>query len=287
MSCRRLCQLVFGSCLLVALVGCASLANRASERLAGNLSGAILNQDDPETVREGLPSYLLLLDGMIEGAPDSPGLLLSAARLYGAYAGSFVSDPVRSKRLATRALGYARRGVCARKLSLCGSHEGPFERFEAALATTRADDIDAMHALGAAWATWVQAHRDDWDAIADLPRIEALFERVVAMDAGHANGEPYMYLGVLHCLRPESLGGRPVLGSERFDTARAMAGGRNLMASVLYAEHCARLLFDRDLHDALLREVLDADPRAAGLTLSNTLAQQRAEILLRDGDDYF
>lgn len=272
---------------LTALGGCASLANRAGERMAGNLTRAVLDQDDPATVRDGLPAYLLLLDGLIEGSPDSPAMLLAGARLYSAYAGSFVAESERAKRLSSRGLDYARRGACARRLSLCGSESGDFESFERALAGLRPEHAGALHALGSAWATWIQAHREDWNAIADLPRVEALFERLLELDPGHAGGEPYMYLGVLHCLRPEALGGRPQLGRERFERAIALSEGRNLMARVLMAEHYARLVFERDLHDAWLAEALAADPRAPGHTLGNVLAQQRARALLDSADDYF
>ena len=39
--------------------------------------------------------------------------------------------------------------------------------------------------------------------------------------------------------------------------------------------------------DRLLQEVLAADPRAPGLTLGNTLAQEQARQLLDGADDYF
>ncbi len=273
--------------LLLLLGGCAALAERAGERLAADLGRAVLNQDDPDTVRDGLPAYLLLQDGLIEGSPESPGLLLAGARLYASYAGSFVAPPERAQRLSLRALDYARRGVCARALALCGKTEGRFELFEAALAEVTARDADALHALGSAWATWVQVHRDEWGAIAELPKIEALFRHLLAIDPLHAGGEPHMVLGVLYCLRPESLGGRPQLGREHFERAIAMGEGGNLMAKVLFAEHYGRLLFERELHDRLLGEVLAADPRVPGRTLANTLAQTRARALLASGDDYF
>lgn len=271
----------------LALGGCASLANRATERVAGNLSSAMLNQDDPATVREGLPAYLLLLDGLIEGSPESAGLLLSGARLNSAFAGGFVTDKLRAQRLSRRAMNYAKRAVCARGLALCDHIEGGFEPFQLALQQTTPDDVADLHILGSTWTTWVQAHRDDWNAIADLPKIEALFEHLVSLDEAHAGGEAHMFLGVLYCLRPESLGGRPQLGRQQFERATAISGGRNLMAATLYAEYFARLVFDRELHDRLLQEVVAAEPRAHGLTLSNTLAQQRAAELLASADDYF
>jgi hypothetical protein len=47
------------------------------------------------------------------------------------------------------------------------------------------------------------------------------------------------------------------------------------------------LVFDRELYDRLCREVIDADPVAPGLTLANTLAQEKAKTLLADSEDYF
>ena len=55
----------------------------------------------------------------------------------------------------------------------------------------------------------------------------------------------------------------------------------------MYADQYARLLFERKLHDELLLEVLDADAKAPGLTLMNTVAKERARRLLDTADDYF
>ena len=59
------------------------------------------------------------------------------------------------------------------------------------------------------------------------------------------------------------------------------------MTRVVYAEQYARLVFDRELHDRLLQEVIDADPDVPGMTLTNLMAQERARELLADSNDYF
>jgi len=46
-------------------------------------------------------------------------------------------------------------------------------------------------------------------------------------------------------------------------------------------------VFNQELHDKLLNDVLAADPKAPGLTLVNTLAQDRARALLVSGKEYF
>ena len=127
----------------------------------------------------------------------------------------------------------------------------------------------------------------DWDAIADLPRVEAMLERVVALDEGYDRGQAHLYLGVMRTLLPPALGGRPREGRAHFERAIALSKGRNLMAKVEFARRYARLVFDQAMHDRLLREVLEADPREPGLTLSNTLARQQARQLLATSEDYF
>ena len=61
------------------------------------------------TVRDGLPAYLLLLDGLIEGDPGNAALLRAAAGMYGSYAGSFVAEPARAGILAQRARDVRKR----------------------------------------------------------------------------------------------------------------------------------------------------------------------------------
>lgn len=279
------CALVFA--LLFTLGACASIVGRATSGLSRSLGDGVLNQDDPETVADGLPAYLLLLDGLIEGDAENADLLLSGARLYGAYAGGFVSDAQRRARLAQRSLAYARRATCVLDRAMCQALDGEFDAFEAALARCDAADAELLHGLGSAWTGLIEAQSDDLDRIAELPRVEALFRRLVALAPDHDGGSAYMYLGVLSSLRPASLGGNPDAGRDAFEQAIARSGGRNQMARVLYAQYYARLVFDQALHDRLLNEAIAADPHAPGLTLLNVLAQRRAKLLLESGKDYF
>ncbi len=273
--------------MLLTLAGCAALMRPATSRFAQNLSTAILDQNDPPTVREGAPAYLLAVDGLIEGDPDDTGLLLTGAQLYGAYASAFVEDEARGRRLWDRALGYGRRALCNEGLAACEAVGRPFDEFKASLASVDAGKVPALYGFGAAWAGWVQAYSDDWGAIAEIPKIEALMQRVVELDESFERGGAHLYLGVLLTQRPARLGGQPERAREHFERALALSQGRNLMAKVLYARHYARLVFDRSLHDRLLREVVEADPEAPGLTLSNTVAQEQARRDLAAADEYF
>lgn len=270
------------------LVGaCGSIMRKATHQFADNLTNAILNEDDPATVRDGVPAYLLLIDGMIDGDPKNADLLLAGAKLYGAYAGGFVGDAKRAQRLADRAYGYARRALCLRETDLCSALDKPFDAFAKSLNDADSDDIATLYGFAAAWAGRIQVNSGDWNAIADLPKLQALLLRLAGIDPHYDNGGVYLYLGVVNSIRPASLGGKPEQGKAYFEKALQLSDGRNQMVRVLYAQFYARLVFDKALHDKLLHEVLAADPTAPRLTLINMLAKHKAKALLASGKDYF
>ena len=273
--------------LLVALAGCAAIASSATSGLTDSVSSAILNQTDVATVRDGAPAYLLLIDGLIDADPDNQDLLLAGASLYATYASAFVEDDARARRLTDRSRGYGRRALCSRRRDLCSRIDEPFREFEPVLGELRPSDVPALYGFAVSWAGWVQANSDDWGAVAEVPKIEASLQRVVELDPGYEDGSAYLYLGVLATLLPPALGGQPEIGRQHFERAIELSRGRNLMAKVLFAQSYAMLVFDRELHDELLNQVLAADPVARDLTLSNTIAQEQARELLQTADDYF
>ncbi|MEO5627123.1 MAG: TRAP transporter TatT component family protein, partial [Dokdonella sp.] len=258
---------ILSACIAaLGLSGCAGVVNRATQSLADNLSAGILDQDDLATAREGVPAWLVLVDGLIQGSPQNANLLIAGSRLYDSYANAFVDDPQRAKRLTARSLGYARRATCVNIPLLCAQLDAPFESFQAEVAKVSVNNTATLYQLASSWAGNLQSNRDDWKAIANLPKIQLLVERVVALDSGYSKGEPYMILGVLATLRPTSLGGKPEEGRADFEKALAMSNGNNQMVRVLYAEHYARLVFNQELHDKLLNEAIAADPHSPGLT---------------------
>ena len=89
----------------------------------------------------------------------------------------------------------------------------------------------------------------------------------------------------LRTLLPASMGGNPEQGKQHFELAIRYSEEKDLMAKVAYAERYARLVYDQQLHDRLLHEVLAADTEHPGLTLSNVLAQQQAALMMND--EYF
>jgi len=255
--------------------------------MMSHLSKSILNNDDLSLVEQGAPAYLLMIDSLISKDPENKKMLATAAMLYAAYADVFVDDPQRAKKMSAKALGYAKKAVCLSQKNACNLQSMQFEDFEKALLTLEKDDLDALFSLGNAWGGWIMANKSDYNAIADLSRIEAIMKRVIELDETFKEGAPFLYLGSLSSFLPPALGGRPQEGKKYFDKAIHLSNGKDLMVKVVYAELYARTVFDRELHDTLLNEVISADPYVDGHTLINTWAQKKARNLLNDADDYF
>lgn len=273
--------------VIVMLGGCASLMSSAATGLADNLSSAILNQDDPETVRAGAPSYLLLLDSFVEGNPDDPDILAAAATLYATYGAVFADEEVRASRLTTRARRYALKAMCESYSSACGWPDANYDEFVASLDGIGPRDAEYLYTYGFASLAFLRAHSSDWNSLAELPQIEALFNHYLNISGDTVNGSVYTYMGILLTLRPPALGGKPEEAREYFERAIAVTDGKDLGAKVEFARGYARLLYERELHDQLLNEVVAADPYEDGYTLGNVLAQQDAMLLLAEADDYF
>ncbi len=273
--------------VLILNVGCASMMSSAASGFADNLSAAVLNQDDPETVRDGAPAYLLLLDSFLEGNPEDPALLSAAANLYATYGSVFAEDAERAARLTGRAHGYSTTAICKTYKPSCSWTGMPFEEYEATLDGLGERHADVVFSHGLASLAYIRTHSSDYTAIAMLPYSQALLERYLEINDGSDDGAIHTYLGILNTLLPPSLGGEPEKGRAHFERAIELSGGRDLGAKVEFAEGYARLLYERELHDSLLNEVLAADPVEPGYTLPNVLAQQRAEELVASADDYF
>jgi hypothetical protein len=257
------------------------------DSLPDSFNKAVLDNDDPDTVAAAIPSYLVTLDALARNYPNNADVKLAAAQLNSAYSTAFVHDSDRAHRLTAKALDYAFAALCERQKALCDPRQPDLDGFKAWLDKMDTDDVPLLFAVGSTWASWIQTRSGDFNAIADLPRVKALMERVTLLKDDYQDGSAYLYLGVMATLLTPALGGHPEEGKVNFEKALTLSQGRNLMVKVYYAKNYARSVFNRDLHDRLLNEVLAADPHASGWTLSNVLAQQQAKELLKSADDYF
>jgi tetratricopeptide (TPR) repeat protein len=265
------------------LSGCSSFIGG---KAADTLAAAILNQDDPELVASGVPAYLLLIDGLISQSPDNPALLSAGAQVFALYGSRFAAAQ-RAPAFTAKARRYGERAICLVHEPACQWAAADYTQFVAALEGVRDKDIDALYSYAVGWLSHLDATSEDWTAVAELPRVQAALERALAIDDTYESGAVHAYLGILNSLRPPALGGQPDRAREHFERALELTAGRDLSIKVEYARRYARLVFDQELHDRLLTEVMGAPVEAPRYTLFNVLAKQEAQGLLATSKEYF
>ena len=57
----------------------------ATASLLEDVARSAYRQSDLRLIREGMPAYLMLIDGMVEAVPDNERLLITAAQAYASF----------------------------------------------------------------------------------------------------------------------------------------------------------------------------------------------------------
>ena len=276
--------------LLVFSQGCAALRPNRVAAVAftvEDVARAASKGSNLTLVREGTPAYLMLLDGLIENYPDNQKLLVAGSQAYSSYASLKEEDPEEASVLYRQAMLYGFRAL---------SHRGDFQKavsgnldaFTEFLQRYTKEDVPALFYTASSWASWINANLNSVEAMAELPMMEATMNRVLELDDTFYYGSPHLFMGVYLAARPAAVGGNLPKAKEHFDRALALGEGKFLMTKVLFAQYYATGVKDRALFEETLKEVLAAPADTVPeLTLTNTLAKEKAKRLLDKTEEYF
>jgi tetratricopeptide (TPR) repeat protein len=278
--------------MTVSLTGCGKIIIYSARPLLDDINRSFMRQQDVELAGQGTPTFLLFLDGLIEHSPEDKTLLLSGAKAYSSYTAAFVGDtnPERNRILAEKARGYAFRAFSLHNRKFAKAKDAPHSQFITYLPSFGEKDIPYLFYVATCWAGWIQANSESWDAIADLPKVQSLFERAIELDEDFYYGASHTFMGVLLTIHPPSLGGRPEQARKHFERALELGQGRFLPTYVLYAKHYAKLVYEEKLFFGLLDSVIDSPvDEVSELTLVNRLAQREAVDLIETArrEEYF
>jgi hypothetical protein len=277
--------------LIALLTACATgktMTVAATASLLEDVANASYKQSDLVLIRRGMPSYLMLIDGMVEALPDNKRLLISAAQLYASYASAFIQDEdqIYATALYARARDYALRAL--EQNGFKNPATRPFDDFEIGLYDLGKNDVPYIFWAASCWGSWISLNRGSMEAMAELPRVELLMKRVLELDEAFYYGGAHIFMGVLDASKPRVAGGDLDRARDHFLKAIELGDGKFLMARIYYADSYAKKAFDRELFISILEKVLatpaDITPE---LTLLNTVAHTKAKEMLNQVDEYF
>ena len=103
-----------------------------------------------------------------------------------------------------------------------------------------ARQADVLYTYGFASLAFLRAHSSDWNSLAELPQMEALFNHYMAISGDAANSAVFTYMGILLTLRPPALGGEqhfrpgPLPEGDNLEHRGAVAGDNQRLTSPLH-----------------------------------------------------
>ncbi len=301
------CKFTLLCFLWVFSIGC------SMTRMAANQTTAIIikaapafdRENDVELAEQAILSNLKMLEGLLEVIPDNPDLLLITSSSFSSYAFGFVEQKIEiadhnyqyeeKEKLVERAVDFYGRGKNYGLRLLSKSQKNFPELLEAdlkdlslALQQFRKKDVPALFWTAYAWGSLILLQQDSPARIAELPVVNMMMQRVLALDEKYFFGGPHLFYGGYFGIRPKTLGGDPEKAREHILQAIEITKGKYLMAKFLFAKFYAAPAQDKDIFRSTLEEILAApDDLFPEQRLANNLAKQNAARWLKRIDEIF
>jgi len=296
---RQLSLLILAACFLLACSPRSYVVSRMADA-ASSGGDVFARDDDPELVRDAVPFALKAMESLLASSPEHKGLLAALCKGFTQYSVAFVredaeeaEDPVvrragveRARRLFLRAKEYGMRGLSVGRE---GFPSGLFANPSAAAARIDAEDVPLLYWTGAAWSLAVSTSPDDPSLLADLPRIEALMRRALALDERYDAGAIHEFFVAFEGGRPEAMGGSIERARHHMERATALSVGKRISPLVTFAETVSVRTQDRKGFLDLLDRALAFDARSAApeYRMGNLVSQRRARWLKGRVDELF
>lgn len=287
------CRAAFTGMVISVLLlsGCSTgqIVARGASPLIDYGVASMNRETDLELARASIPANLKMIEAMVLADPGNAAYRVQAAMGFCGYALGFVEadHPGRALELYRRAFDHARAAlerVGMPPVSLAGDTAA----FKSSLAALDAHAVPALFWTASAWAKLIELQLDDPARIAELPRVEALMQRVLDLDETYYHGGAHLFFGVYYGSRAPMFGGDFARATRHFDRAAALNHDHLLLVEVYRARYLFRQMGDRAAFHATLERVVDA-PRGPDpdLNLVNALAKTEATALLAQEENLF
>ena len=273
------------------LTGCVQrFAIRSVAGIIDDYGFATLNEEsDLHLAEQSIGSNLKLMEIFLKGDPHNSNLTMLLCMGYTSYSLGFVedNDAERARTFYLRGRDYG-LSFLKENASFNNVFPGAIDSFRIALNELPIEYLPAVFWTAMAWGSYINMTLTDPNALADIPRVEAMMEYVRDKDSTYYYGGAYLFLGSLYGSRAKILGGDPDRARWNFERCLNVNKGDFYLTQVYYAQSYAVQTQNRQLFEELLTKVesasLDVLPEAR---LPNAIAQRKAKLLLARIDELF
>lgn len=281
--------LLFVTSLLLGGCSTSQLVARGASPLIDNGVAAMNRETDLELARASIPANLKMIEALLLADPGNVAYRVQAATGFHGYALGFVEpdDPDRAIALYRRGHEHARVALERAGISPA-TLLGDKTALQQSLAKLDARAVPALFWTAATWAKWIELQLDNPERLDELPRVEALMQRVLTLDETYYYAGAHVFFGVYYGSRPPMFGGDYVRSAHHFDRAASLNQNQLQLVELYRARYLLRQMGERAAFHATLSRVVDAPASSdADLNLVNALAKKQAAVLLTQEEDLF
>ncbi|MDH3979988.1 MAG: TRAP transporter TatT component family protein [Gammaproteobacteria bacterium] len=275
--------------LLLSACSMGQMAVRGTQEILDSGIASMNRETDLQLAREAMPANLKLLEGMLLEDPGNRVLRLYAAEGFYGYSYGFIEmeDGTRAAQLYRRCYTHARQALEQAGLAI-DPETTSTEVLEKATARLGKDAVPALFWSASCLGKWVDQNRDNVTGVAGLGVAATLMQRVLELDETFYHGGPHLFFGVYYGGRSPLLGGDFARSDKHFQRAAEINNNKLLLVDMLKAEYLYRQQLNRDAFHRTLSNIIAAgDNLYPEMALANTIARQRAAILLEREGDWF
>ena len=294
-----------GALCIMALGGC-DVAKFTADSTAGlftRAAPAFESYWDYDLAGEAVPATIVQFEGILRVIPDNESIVAQLSQAYVAYAYGWVEADVealefegnyeeadvqrgRARMMYLRAVDLTRHWVRLHNEEVDSAVRASVEDLEAWLRSAFVEETDAEMLLwhGYAWGSYINAAKDDMEAIADLAYAKAFVARSIELNPDYYNAAGYVFMGVATA---SEMAADMDQAKVYFEKALARTERRALQTQVNMARYYAVKTGNRELFDTLLTEVMDAQDPLPEARLANLMARERAALYIANADQLF
>ncbi len=262
-----------------------------------DIVNSFLAEPDADFAREAAPANMKLLDGLIAGSGyENYDLLVKGCKLYAMYGMGFYEDMsldkktekenlVRASRFYEKAMDYGFRALSI-KPEFKTAKEGSLDEFVKVMEAYGKNDTEALFYCAFAWGSYINLNRNKTEAVASLPKVKAMMERVISLSPDFMYGMPHVFMIVYYSM-PRMFGGDPEMARKAYDKIMDISGGKFVLADFFLAKYLAVSKLDEEMFDAALLRVANADESIIPEKLFTALAKRKAAVLKARKNDLF
>lgn len=254
-----------------------------------DISDAFFEEGDIIFAEQAIPANLKLLEGLIKGsAYENDELLLKGCKMFGMYAMGFLEDAsidkkIEKKNLKRASVFYEKAKdyglmIFKKKSDFKQALEGTIDDFIKIMPAFNEKDVELLFWTAFAWGSYINLNRTSPYAVADLPKVKIMMERVIELNDKYFYGLPHLFMIVYYSM-PEMFGGNLEKARQEYDKILEISEGRFILADFFMAKYYAVQKQDREFFIKLMDKIENTPDDIIKEKLFTQVAKKKATVL--------